>query len=57
MQIAANSMTNKATAGYPRYNLRSGAVSEVDVVPSSESKENNRGVHLSSEPAVIMIIA
>ena len=31
-----------ATADYPRYNLRSGAVSEVDVVPRSESKDNNR---------------
>jgi hypothetical protein len=43
MQIAANSMTNRATADYPRYNLQSGAVSEVDVVPCSESKDNNKG--------------
>jgi hypothetical protein len=43
MQIAANSMTSRATAHYPRYKLRSGAVSEVDVVPRSESKDNNKG--------------
>jgi len=34
-------MTNRETGDYPRYNLRSRAVSEVDVVPRSESKDNN----------------
>jgi len=42
MQIAANSITNSATANYPRYNLRSGAVRKVDMVPRSESKDNDK---------------
>jgi len=41
MPIATNSITNSATANYPRYNLRSGEVREVDVVPRSESKDND----------------
>jgi hypothetical protein len=43
MQIAANSMTNGANADYPRYNLRSEAVREVDVISRSESKDNGKG--------------
>jgi hypothetical protein len=42
MQIAANSTKNKAIANYPRYNLRSGAVRKVDVVPRSESKDHDK---------------
>jgi len=41
MQIA-NSMTNRATAYYPRYNLRCEGVTEIDLVPRSESKGNNK---------------
>ena len=41
MQVAASLTTNRATADYINYHLRSGAVSEVDVVPRSESKENS----------------
>jgi len=40
MQIAANSMANWVTADYPRYSLRKEAVSEVDVVRRSQSKNN-----------------
>ena len=40
MQIVANSMTNRAIADYHKYNLRKEAVSEVDVVRRSESKDN-----------------
>ena len=43
MQVAASLTTNRATADYINYHLRNGAVSEVDVVPRSESKENSRG--------------
>jgi hypothetical protein len=43
VHIAANSMTNRTTADYPRYNLRSEAVSEVDVISRSESKDNDKG--------------
>jgi hypothetical protein len=42
MQIVANSMANRETADYPRYNLRSKAVSEVDVISRSESKDNDK---------------
>jgi hypothetical protein len=42
MQTSANSMTDRATADYPRYNLRSGAVREVNVVPRSGSKNDNK---------------
>jgi len=42
MQTSANSMTVRATADYPRYNLRSGAVCEVNAVPCSGSKNNNK---------------
>ena len=42
MQISPDSMTKRPTAYYPRYNLRSGAVREVDAVPRSESKNDNK---------------
>jgi hypothetical protein len=35
-------MTSRATADYPRYNSRSEAVSEVDVISRSESKDNDK---------------
>jgi hypothetical protein len=60
MQIAANSMTNRVTADYPKYNLRNETVSEVDVVRRSESKDNIKACPFdeqASGPAVIMIIA
>ena len=40
-QTSANSLTDRATADYPRYNLRSGAVREVNAVPCSGSKNDN----------------
>jgi len=42
MQKAANSITNRATEDYPRYELRNRAVSIVDMGPHSESKDNNK---------------
>ena len=42
LQISTNSITNRATADYCRYNLRSRAASEVEVVPRSESKDNKK---------------
>ena len=42
MQKAANSITNRATADYPRYKLQNRAVSIVDMGPHSESKDNNK---------------
>jgi hypothetical protein len=56
MQIAAYSMTNRATADYPKCNLRKEAVSEVDVVRRSESKDNTKA-YPTSKPAVITITA
>jgi len=35
-------MTDRATADYPRCNLRSGAVREVNAVPRSGSKNDNK---------------
>ena len=43
MQLAANSVTDRATADYPIYSLRNRAISEVDVVSRRESKDNNKG--------------
>ena len=43
MQVAATLTTNRATADYINYHLRSGAVSLVDVAPRSESKDSKRG--------------
>lgn len=40
VQVAADSITNRATADYPKYRLQTGAVSEVDMVQRSESKHN-----------------
>jgi hypothetical protein len=40
MQVAADSMTNRATADYPKHKLQMGAVSEVDMVRRSGSKHN-----------------
>jgi len=56
VQKAANSITNRATEDYPRYELRNRAVSIVDMGPHSESKEIIKHVRLTSESAVIMII-
>jgi hypothetical protein len=42
-QGAANLKTNRATADYPTYNLRKGAVSEVDMIRRSESEGNIKG--------------
>jgi hypothetical protein len=42
MQISDNSMTNRAMADYPRYNLRSGAVRNVDAVSRGGSKNDNK---------------
>ena len=42
MQKAANSITNRATEDYPRYELRNRTVSIVDMDPHSESKGNNK---------------
>ena len=43
IQVAASLMTNRATADYINYHLRSEAVSEVDVGPRSKSKDKFRG--------------
>ena len=43
MQVAASFTTNRATADYINYHLQNAVVSEVDVVPRGESKENSRG--------------
>ena len=43
MQVATSLTTNRAAADYLNYQLRSGAASEVDVVPRGESKENSGG--------------
>jgi hypothetical protein len=40
-QTSANSMTDGATADYPRYNLRSGEVREANAVPCSGFKNEN----------------
>jgi hypothetical protein len=42
MQVAASLISNRATADYIKHHLRSGVVSEVNVVPSSEFKDNDR---------------
>jgi hypothetical protein len=42
MQTSANSMMDRTTADYPRYNLRSGAVREVNAVSRSRSKNDNK---------------
>jgi hypothetical protein len=42
MQLSANSVTYRTKADYPRYNLRSGAVREVDAIPRSGSKNDNK---------------
>jgi hypothetical protein len=56
MQLSAKSMTYRTRADYPRYNLRSGAAREVHAIPRSGSKNDKKSVHVTSEPATIMII-
>ena len=42
MQVAASLISNRATADCIKHHLRSGVVNEVDVVPCSEFKDNDR---------------
>jgi hypothetical protein len=54
-QLSANPVTYRTRADYPRYNLRSGAVREVDAIPRSGSKNDKKSVRVTSEPVTIMI--
>jgi hypothetical protein len=49
-QGGANLKTNGATANYPTYNLRKGAVSEVDMIRRSESEGNVKGYPFGEQP-------
>jgi hypothetical protein len=48
MHVAANPITGRAAADYPKYHLRRGADSDVDVFRCTDSKDNFEG-HSSGE--------
>ena len=49
MHVAANPITNRAAVDYPKYHLRTGADSDVDVFRRSDSKDNFEGYSLGEK--------
>jgi hypothetical protein len=49
MQVAENPITNRAEGDYPKYDLRKGADSDVDVFGRSDSKDNYEGYSLGEK--------